>query len=258
MTVAQEHALVIAAERGDPDACRELVEAYLPAIVGLARQFPSGAGVERQELVQDGVAGLLFAARRFDPGVGTPFWPYASFWVRKAMQELVAELARPIVLSDRAVRGLAEIRRARRAHLQEHATEPTDVQLAEATGLPLEQIRSLLAADHAPRGIDEPLAIDATATLGDTITDPVAEEAYDEALDRVIMAAVRSSLEDLDQRERSVVRSHYGLGGPPQTLAAIGASLGLTAERARQIEVHALAKLRDALTRPATLSEERA
>ena len=108
---------MIGAEAGDADASRKLVEAFLPAIVGVAAHFPTAVRVERQELVQEGVAGLLFAARRYDTGLETPFWAYASFWVRKAMQELVAELARPVSLSDRAVRGLAAIRAARAEHL---------------------------------------------------------------------------------------------------------------------------------------------
>ena len=66
LTTERERDLVIAAETGDPEACRALVEAFLPAIGGLARRFPGGIGVERQELVQEGVAGLLFAARRYD------------------------------------------------------------------------------------------------------------------------------------------------------------------------------------------------
>ena len=110
LTVLQERDLVVAAECGDSDACRKLVEAFLPAIGDLARGF-HGSRVEHLELLQEGVAGLLVAARRYDPTLGTPFWAYASFWVRKAMQELVAELARPVALSDRAVRELARIRR---------------------------------------------------------------------------------------------------------------------------------------------------
>ena len=88
---------MIAADCGDSEACRQLVEAFLPAIGNLARGFQS-ASIERPELLQEGVAGLLFAARRYDPGLATPFWGYASFSVRKAMQELVAELTRPVAL----------------------------------------------------------------------------------------------------------------------------------------------------------------
>jgi RNA polymerase primary sigma factor len=253
LTARQERDLVIAAERGDPEACRKLVEAFLPAIVGVARGFPSRRGVERQELVQEGVAGLLFAARRYDPGLGTPFWAYASFWVRKAMQELVAELARPVALSDRAVRGLALIKSARRAHLQAHGTEPTKEKLSLATGFTPAQLDSLQASDRTPRSTDEGLTADAetTATVGDMIIDPVAEQAYEQVLDDLEIRELRDLADLLDERERAVIRSHYGLGQPAQTLSQIGDALGLTAERARQIEVAALTKLREELARPA-------
>ena len=122
---------MIAAESGGTSASRKLVDAFLPSIAGVARRFPTGAGVEREELLQEGVAGLLIAVRRYDSERGTPFWSYASFWVRKAMQELVAELTRPMVLSDRAARGVAQINAARREHIRANGAEPTRAELSE-------------------------------------------------------------------------------------------------------------------------------
>ena len=220
----------------------------------MARGF-QGSRVERLELLQEGVAGLLFAARRYDARLGTPFWAYASFWVRKAMQELVAELTRSVALSDRAVRELAHVRAARRAHLQQHGVEPTGAQLAAATGLTPGQVQRLQAADRAARSTDEQL-IDEEAsseTLGDTLVDPRAEQAYQEVLDRLEIHHVLDLTEALEERERAVIRGHYGLGEEPRTLGQIGAGLGLTAERARQIEAGALRKLRDRLAQPAPI-----
>jgi RNA polymerase sigma factor (sigma-70 family) len=245
----QERDLVIAAESGGANASRRLVDAYLPSIAGLARRFPTGAGVEREELLQEGVAGLLSAVRRYDFERGTPFWAYASFWVRKAMQELVAELTRPTALSDRAARGLAQINAARREHVRAHASEPTRAQLSQATGLTPAQVESLLAVERTPRAMEERLSGDpeTTATVGDSIVDPAAEMAYERVLDGIEMRRVRGMTDQLDGRERVVIRAHYGLGQPPQTLDEIGTTLGLTAERARQIEAGALKNLRDAL-----------
>jgi RNA polymerase primary sigma factor len=246
LTPQQERDLVIAAEGGDPDGSRRLVDAFLPAIAGLAGHFPTGAGVEFQELVQEGVAGLLFASRRYDPEARTPFWAYASFWVRKAMQELVAELTRPVALSDRAVRGLARIKAARGEHVQAHGVEPTNEELSAATGLPADQIVSLWATERMPRSMEEPLSADegTSSTVGDTVVDPVAERAYDQVLDRIEARRVRDLADELDERERTVIRAHYGLDRAAETLNQIGRELGLTAERARQIEAGALTKLR--------------
>lgn len=242
----EEQDLVVAAEGGDPDATRRLVETFLPAIGGLSRRFPPGLGVSRQELVQEGVAGLLFAARRYDPGLGTPFWAYASFWVRKAMQDLMAQLTGPVALSDRAARGLALVRTARGEHLRLHGAEPTAAELGRATGLTASQVESLLAAERAPRGMEEPARPDGetTATVGETIADPGAERAFERVLDAI---EVRDLADRLDERSRAVVRAHYGLGQPARTLSEIGGMLGVTAERARQIEAAALSALREAL-----------
>jgi RNA polymerase sigma factor (sigma-70 family) len=252
LTRAEEQDLVVATEGGDEAACRQLVEAFLPAIAAVARTY-RGTGVERQELVQEGVAGLLFATRRYDASLNTPFWAYASFWVRKAMQELVADLARPVVLSDRAARGLAQIRNAREDHLRAHGSEPTFEELSLATGFTAEQLGSLLAAQRTAVGLEEPLARDSgmSATVGETIVDPAAEREYEQVLDRVEIREVRDLAERLDERERAVLGAHYGLDQPARTLTEIGAALGVTAERARQIEAGALANLRAALSAPA-------
>ena len=254
LTALQERDLVIAAERGDSDACRKLVEAFLPAIGDIARGFKNSR-VERLELLQEGVAGLLVASRRYDTTLGTPFWAYASFWVRKAMQELVAELTRPMALSDRAVRDLARIRRARSEHLQQHGVESTADELSRATGLTPAQLDRLQATERMPRSMQEQLTHgdQATATIGDTIVDPTAEQAYQQVLDDFEIRDVRDLTEQLDERERSVIRAHYGLGQDSQTLGEIGAGLGLTAERVRQIEAGALGKLRAALSQSAPI-----
>jgi RNA polymerase primary sigma factor len=250
LTAQQEQELVVAAEGGDPAARRQLVEAFLPGIGGLARRFGTALGVERRDLLQEGVAGLLFAARRYDPGLNTPFWAYASFWVRKAMQELVAELTGPVALSDRAVRRSAAIRAARNQHQQSYGREPTTGELSRATGFTRAQVESLLAAERPPRSVEQWASVDpdATTTFGSWMADPAAERAFEQVLDDIEMHEVRDLAEQLDDRERAVIRAHYGLGQPPQTLTKIGSALGLTAERARQIEVGALRKLRAALS----------
>ena len=239
-TPPHERDLVIGVEAGDADASRQLVETFLPAILTAAAHVPTAAGIERQELVQEGVAGLLVAARRYDARLGTPFWAYASFWVRKAMQELVGELRGPVSLSDRAVRALAQLRVARRQYLQEHGVEPTDVQLSSATGFTREQVESLNATERRPKTLDD-------ESLLDAVVDPDADLEYEHVLDRLEIHEARRLADGLDGRERTVIRAHYGLGEPTHTLDEIGAALGLTAERARQIEVAALRKLRSGL-----------
>jgi RNA polymerase sigma factor (sigma-70 family) len=251
LTADQERDLVTATESGDLDACRRLVEAFIPSIAALARRFPDGIGVQRQELLQEGVAGLLFAARRYDPGLGTPFWAYASYWVRKAMQDLVAQLTMPMALSDRALRGLSAIRAARNDHLRRYGTEPTADELARVTGFDRDQLARLQAAARAPRSLEEPVGEDHDEAVADRVRDAYAEHAFELVLEALEVREVRDLTDRLAERERAVLRAHYGLDTPAQTLHQIGQTLGVSAERARQIESEALRKLRSSLTRSA-------
>jgi RNA polymerase primary sigma factor len=242
----------VATEGGDPAASRQLVEAFLPAIGAVARRFGAGGRVQRGELMQEGVAGLLYAAKRYDPRMKTPFWGYASFWVRKAMQELLAEVTRPAALSDHAVRGLAQIKGARRDHVKAHGVEPSNAELADATGFTRAQLDSLLAVARTPRSFEEPLSAveDSTVTFGEVVADPGAESEYEQVLDKMEIQSVRDLAAQLDERERAVLWGHFGLGQPERTLAQIASDLGLTAERIRQIEKGALEKLREAAAEP--------
>jgi RNA polymerase sigma factor (sigma-70 family) len=241
----EERALVLAAESGDAAARAELVDAFLPAIGSMARRYRGFAKVDRGELIQEGVAGLLTAAGRYDQRMGTPFWPYASWWVRQAMQRLVAELSGPVVLSDRAARMLAKLKQARREHHEEHRHEPSTDELVERTGLTSEQVERLLVSERAPRGLDEALFDDEGATtVGDLIADPVAEDAYERVAERAHGVNLDALVRCLDTRERQILCARYGLGCTAQTLRHVAGDHGVSAERVRQIEERALGKLR--------------
>jgi RNA polymerase primary sigma factor len=244
-----ERKLIRAAEEGDSDARDMLVEAFLPSIANIARVYRNSSSVARGELMQTGVVGLLKALERFDSQRGTPFWGYASWWVRQAMQELVAEMTGPMVLSDRALRQLARIKDAYRVHVQARGHEPAVADLAEATGFSIEHVQSLIAAERTPLGLDEPIAGDegSLPTLVELLADPTAEDDFDRVVSRVRFDAVGSLPGGLTERERSILLARYGLGRSPETLREVAARLGLSAERVRQIEQEALGKVRAAV-----------
>lgn len=250
LSPARERQLVMTAAAGDSRACEELVDLFLPAIAGVARLYRNVAAVERAELLQEGVVGLLRAVKRFDPSLGTPFWVYATWWVRQGMQQLISEVTRPAVLSDRAQRGLARIRDARRAHIQAEGREPSPSELAALVGMSRDQVDSLLVAERAPQPLemraedgDGPLAI------GETLADPVAEAEYERIMTRIEIETIRDLTKTLTAREREILYLHYGLDGePPKTLRDIGEAIGVSAERVRQIEEQTLEKLRRSAT----------
>jgi RNA polymerase primary sigma factor len=255
LPVATERRIVQAAKDGDRRAREELVEAFLPGIAGVARVYRGSPSITRVELIQEGVVGLLRALERYDPTLGVPFWGYATWWVRQAMQQLIAELTRPTVLSDRTLRHLAQLKRAHGQYRQQHGHEPTGNQLATDTGLTHAQVGELLALERIPQSMDEPVkgADGELGAFGELLADPLAEDAYEQLLDHSESEQVRALLGSLNERERTILRAHYGLDGDEQSLREIGERIGLSGERVRQIEDRALGKLRAATNRtPAT------
>jgi RNA polymerase sigma factor (sigma-70 family) len=240
----RERRLVRAAKAGDAAARARLVEAFLPLIGALARRHRN-AHVQRMELLQEGVVGLLRALDGFDPDRGTPLWPYASWWVRQAMQQLVAELTRPVVLSDRALRSLARLREAHREATRGGGREPTAAELAERSGLSAEHVQDLMASDRVARSVDEPVTGDdgAIGAFGELLVDPLAEGEYERVLAAMEIDELHAVLAGLSDREREVLRLRYGLSGEERSLREVGARLGLSGERVRQIEQRALGKL---------------
>jgi RNA polymerase primary sigma factor len=248
----RERELVAATEMGDATACERLVDTFMPRIGAVARIYRRVPSVDRSELMQEGVVGLLRAAGRYDPRMGIPFWAYASWWVRQAMQQLVAEMTQPVVLSDRALRRLARIRDARSESFRAHQRDPSIADLVAATGFKREQVESLLASERTPRSLEQPLAGEegTGGTYEDLVEDPAAEEEYDRVLEDMEIAEFRDLSEGLGERERAILFAHYGLRRPAETLRQIAEGLGLSVERVRQIEERALGKLREAVLSP--------
>lgn len=246
LPVARERRLLTLTEAGDRIATEELVTAFMPAIDRVANLYRSFRILERQELQQEGVVGLLRAARRYDQRYETPFWAYASWWVRQAMQQLVAELTSPVVLSDRAARSLVQMKRARAAFAQAKRREPSDSELAETARMPLDQVQHLVSVERAPSSLQAPLPGDEemATTLAERLADPATEEEYERIVDLADGEHIEELADGLEERERRIVFAHYGIGCRQQTLREIGRESDLSAERVRQLEERALAKLR--------------
>jgi RNA polymerase primary sigma factor len=251
LPAAVERRLIDAAQAGDRRAREELVEAFLPLIAGVARVYRGSRTITRLELMQEGVVGLLRALERYDPKLGVPFWGYAAWWVRQAMQQLIAELTRPLVLSDRALRQLSQLRRAHGDYLAKHGREPSGKELALGTGLTHEQVGEMLALERVPQSMDEPVqgAEGELGAFGELLSDPLAADAYEQLLDHSEIEQIRALLSSLNDRERMILRARYGLEGPEQSLRDVGERIGLSGERVRQIEQRALGKLRAAADR---------
>ena len=251
LPAAVERRLIDAAQAGDRRAREQLVEAFLPLIAGVARLYRGSRTITRLELMQEGVVGLLRALERYDPELGVPFWGYAAWWVRQAMQQLIAELTRPLVLSDRSLRQLSHLKRAHGDYLAEHGREPSGNELAASTGLTHAQVGEMLALERVPQSMDEPVqgAEGELGAFGELLADPLAGDAYEQLLDHSEIEQIRALLGSLNDRERMILRARCGLDGPEQSLRDVGERIGLSGERVRQIEERALGKLRAAADR---------
>jgi RNA polymerase sigma factor (sigma-70 family) len=259
LSPTRERDLITASDAGDRAATEELVAAFLPAIDGVAYLYRSFAGLERAELRQEGVAGLLKAAKRYDRSLETPFWAYASWWVRQAMQNLVSELTGPVVLSDRATRHLVHMKQARSAYRQAHRRDPSTGELAAAADLSREQVENLLEVERTPYGLDERLPGEGemATTLVESLADPATDDAYERVDDQLEGEYLRQLTGGLDDRERGIVFDHYGIDCRRRTLREIARGLHLSVERVRQLEERALVKLREAAAWPGEADEDR-
>ena len=237
-----ERRLVEAAQRGDPRARERLVEALMPRVAAVARTYRASPIVERQELLQAGVAGLLSALETYDPERGTPFWTYARNHVHREMHRLVGELTRPVVLSDRALRHLSRLREAEDRIAAEQRREATPEELAQATSLPRERVDELLRADRAPHSTEEPVSPRGlpVGRLEGQLADPSAEEAYDNLLDEIEGEEFGALLSGLSPRERMILRA---VDVDERSPGDVGRQLGLSPDRVRQIERRARRKL---------------
>jgi RNA polymerase primary sigma factor len=244
-TIGNDHFELVLAAKLDRGRREELIDAYRPLIGGVARMYHRPGVLDREELMQQGIVGLLDALERYDPSFGTPFWAYACWWVRQAMQQMVSQLTGPVVLSDRAQRALSRLGAARSAYLQEHRREPTRDELAAVTKLDETHVESLMAARGRPRALDEPIGdADGGFCLGDMLADPGAEDEFDRIPHRTAADGLGELLARLDERERRVVHGRFGLDGQERTLRELARDLGVSAERVRQIEQHALDTMR--------------
>jgi RNA polymerase primary sigma factor len=254
LTAAEEVALAKRVERGDPAAKERMINSNLRLVVSIAKRY-TGHGVPLLDLVQDGVIGLNRAVEKFDWRKGYKFSTYATWWIRQAVQRSVSGQSRTIRVPTHVhERRQTLARRARRLEL-ELGRPPTHEELAEATGLSLKHVDEALGVPEARVSLNQPVGSDEEGELGDLFADESADDPGELAEESLRRRAVRHALAELPERERRILELRFGFEGEPVSLEAIGAELGLTRERIRELEGEALAKLARTLDGLAPLDE---
>ena len=232
-------------EAGDREAMKQFILANLRLVVSIAKRYV-GRGLTLLDLIQEGNIGLIRAVQRYDWRRGHRFSTHATWWIRQAISRAVADKGRTIRLPVYVNTALNRIRRERQRLLQELGREPTEEELAEATGLDPIRMVELQAAPGAPVSLELPVGEDEEQELGDVLADTESASPEDIATTQTLKDEVQRVLESvLTPRERLVLQLRFGLGNSQaHPLEQVGRELGSTRERVRQIEAGALAKLR--------------
>jgi RNA polymerase primary sigma factor len=242
LSAADQARLGLAIERGDQRAREEMITANLPLVRFVARRY-RGLGVSSEDLVQEGTVGLVRAVDRFDHRRGAKFSTFAVWWIRRAVIDAV-EGARTIRLPSQAARGLAAVARAD-TELRRHGAEPpTTEAIAERTGLTANAVRTLREAARVTASLDARAGEDG-ASLGDLVPDPEPEDPWRRLDGQETRRQVWAMLKVIPPRHREVLVRRFGIAGDAQTHVEIGAALGVSEERSRQLERQALHWLRE-------------
>lgn len=244
LTAEEERELARRCAQGDEEAIRALVNANLRLVVSIAKEY-TGRGVPLMDLIQEGSIGLLAAAKKFDYTRELRFSTYATKWIRQSVGRCLAQHSGVIRVPTHTGEKMRKVLATQNRLTQELERTPTEAEIAESTGLTVEQVRKLLDLVPETCSLDAPTGEDGDTSLGGLLRDSTVEAPEKEVVRQELETTMQTLLDQLPERQRKLVSMRFGLeDGVCHSLDEIGRKFGVSRERARQIEGQAMEKLR--------------
>ena len=242
LTRAEELELARRKDLGDEQAKRRLVECNLRLVIAMARAY-SSSGVPLLDLIQEGNMGLMRAVEKFDYRRGYKLATYATWWIRQSMTRAIADQARTIRLPLHVLDLVKKIHRANRTLAQKLGRDPLPSEIAAELDIPIERVLELQRTIEDPVSLEGPVG-DGESNFADLVEDTNARQPEAAVTRSQREQELRAALEELGDRTRLVLEARFGLNDrEPATLEQVGAEIGVTRERVRQIETRALREL---------------